>query len=592
MKGKRVIVFISLLVAFCTSSLKSQTVTETFVLLCSGVGREIGIPAQSGYTHLWTPSNYLSNAQSPLSTITITNAPTVPLFEYSCQLQIFPEDSTVAERIYNYTIYVVGAANFIVELGERTICNGDTIRINKPLGLTPNFLLTPNNNYIYTESDSSFAFFPSDTTLYNFESLDSADCSITNLRFKINVNPVIQAFLSTSDSTFCFSDTGSFQLDYSPEGGVFLGAGVNQNGLFIPSLAGGGFYEIRYRINASGCITTASVELEVISEDYVTLLELPNTCQIDTLINLIGGFPLGGVYTVDGLDTETINPSLLNAGEHLLNYTYNVEAECIITKTDVFFVIPLPPSPTISAFPDSIACYGDTIVLSSSLFTSYLWNTGETSKDISATVTSIYSVSSVSSLGCKSIPVAFEVIIGDSLQLSLSSELYSNGYEISTFDGSDGRIELQIEGGISPYEINLNDSISIDTTVEGLRAGLYFVYLSDRAGCAVSDSIRLFQAPFIEPPSIDFSLPNAFTPNGDGFNDTYKINGLLPNYALNKLMIWDISRRLVFNAENYDNTWSGLDNSGKKLPAGTYFAVFESSKLTETVKTYIDLRYE
>jgi gliding motility-associated-like protein len=592
MKGKRLVVSISLILAFCASSLKSQTVTETFVLLCSGIGREIGIPEQSGYTYVWSPSTYLSNAQSSLTTITITNAPSVTLFEYSCQLQVFPLDSTEAERIYNYTIYVVGASSFVVELGERTICDGDTVRINKPLGLTPNFSLTPANNYIYNELDSSFAFFPSDTTLYNFESLDSAECSVTNLRFQINVNPVIQAFLSTSDSTFCFSDTSSFQLDYSPSNGVFSGAGVNQDGLFTPSLAGGGFHEINYRINASGCITNASVELEVISEDYVTLSDLPNTCQIDTLINLDGGFPAGGIYTVDGQETDVVNPSLLSTGQHVIVYTYNVEAECIIAKSDLFFVIPLPPTPTISAFPDSIACYGDTIVLSSSLFTSYLWNTGETTKDIAVTETATYSVSSVSSLGCKSVPVSLEVSIGDSLQVDLSSELYPNGYEVSTFEGSDGRIELQIEGGLSPYEINLNDSITIGSFVNGLKAGFYTVYVRDRAGCLVSDSIRLFEAPFVAPPSLDFSLPNAFTPNGDGFNDTYKINKLMPEYVLNRLSIWDISRRLVFSAENYDNTWSGLDNSGKKLPAGTYFAVFESEKLTEPVKTYIDLRYE
>jgi gliding motility-associated-like protein len=185
-----------------------------------------------------------------------------------------------------------------------------------------------------------------------------------------------------------------------------------------------------------------------------------------------------------------------------------------------------------------------------------------------------------------------EVSIGDSLQVDLSSELYPNGYEVSTFEGSDGRIELQIEGGLSPYEINLNDSITIGSFVDGLKAGLYTVYVRDRAGCLVSDSIRLFEAPFVAPPSLDFSLPNAFTPNGDGFNDFYVISYPSSKFRINTFQVWDIGRQLVYSANNYANTWDGKDMKGNRLLSGTYFVVFTSPELKEPAKTFIDIRYE
>jgi gliding motility-associated-like protein len=174
--------------------------------------------------------------------------------------------------------------------------------------------------------------------------------------------------------------------------------------------------------------------------------------------------------------------------------------------------------------------------------------------------------------------------------------LYSNGFNLSSYTSNDGSIELEVSGGSLPYTYTWSNG---DTSEDlaNLSSGEYTLVIADSAGCPVTGSITLTRpnsppGPNPNPGTTEFSLPNAFTPNGDGFNDAYRINSLLPDYALNKFMVWDISRRLVFSAENYDNTWTGLDNSGKKLPAGTYFAVFESSKLTEPVKTYIDLRYE
>lgn len=63
-------------------------------------------------------------------------------------------------------------------------------------------------------------------------------------------------------------------------------------------------------------------------------------------------------------------------------------------------------------------------------------------------------------------------------------------------------------------------------------------------------------------------IPNIFTPNGDGKNDHFVINGL---EQCNKrmLMVKDQKGQTVFQSNQYDNSWDGTN-----LPDGTYYYQF------------------
>jgi len=64
------------------------------------------------------------------------------------------------------------------------------------------------------------------------------------------------------------------------------------------------------------------------------------------------------------------------------------------------------------------------------------------------------------------------------------------------------------------------------------------------------------------------------TPDGNGANDEFIIFciGDLPN---NNLEIYNRWGQLVFEAENYDNTWAGTSQNGSPLPDGPYYYVLE-----------------
>ena len=62
-------------------------------------------------------------------------------------------------------------------------------------------------------------------------------------------------------------------------------------------------------------------------------------------------------------------------------------------------------------------------------------------------------------------------------------------------------------------------------------------------------------------------IPSAFTPNGDGLNDTWAI-GNLPEE--NELVIFNRWGELIYRKVNYANDWNGTNRDGSKLPLGIY----------------------
>ncbi|MBC6605771.1 gliding motility-associated C-terminal domain-containing protein [Hymenobacter sp. BT188] len=89
---------------------------------------------------------------------------------------------------------------------------------------------------------------------------------------------------------------------------------------------------------------------------------------------------------------------------------------------------------------------------------------------------------------------------------------------------------------------------------------------SGEGGCADSDQVTVTVRPAIR-------IPNAFTPNGDGRDDTWQIE-FIEQYPDNTVNVFNRWGNKVFSATNYSraNEWRG-DMNGQPAPVGTYYYV-------------------
>lgn len=145
--------------------------------------------------------------------------------------------------------------------------------------------------------------------------------------------------------------------------------------------------------------------------------------------------------------------------------------------------------------------------------------------------------------------------------------------------------DISIEG---PYELiaNVKDTFFVHKNLNSF-AGCYRISSLDNFGNESdwSDPICHDNCP-------KYELPNIFTPNNDGINDTFrafdKPNSKCPRFVSE--VHFRAYNRYGFEVYNSDNrlendidhsepniyiNWDGCDLSGKELPAGTYFYVAE-----------------
>lgn len=72
----------------------------------------------------------------------------------------------------------------------------------------------------------------------------------------------------------------------------------------------------------------------------------------------------------------------------------------------------------------------------------------------------------------------------------------------------------------------------------------------------------------------DLTIPQGVTPNNDGINDYFNIEGL--EFTRNELVIINTAGAVVYRADDYHSNdplgaWTGLDVNGREVPDGTYY---------------------
>lgn len=93
------------------------------------------------------------------------------------------------------------------------------------------------------------------------------------------------------------------------------------------------------------------------------------------------------------------------------------------------------------------------------------------------------------------------------------------------------------------------------------------------------ESIVASEEPIVsEEPAVELTIPNIFTPNGDGFNDQFVIENI-EYCSESRLTIRNSRGNVVYDKLNYQNDWTADD-----LPDGIYYYTFTYILNEETQK--------
>lgn len=113
-----------------------------------------------------------------------------------------------------------------------------------------------------------------------------------------------------------------------------------------------------------------------------------------------------------------------------------------------------------------------------------------------------------------------------------------------------------------------NDSTSATTIVKGLSMGINKLLWTVTNGYCptANDSTNITVKNFV--------IPTLITPNMDGRNDYFIVEGLT-SQSKTEVIIFDRRGVQVYKNLNYDNSWNGVDKNNNPLPDDTYFYVLK-----------------
>lgn len=170
---------------------------------------------------------------------------------------------------------------------------------------------------------------------------DQNGCSGSQTQ-SVKVNPAPNVNFSGLNSQYCIN-SDAVQLVGSPLGGSFSGDGIIGNS-FNPALAGIGSHQITYTYtDQNGCSESQTQSVMVNAMPTVTFSGLSTQyCgNADIVVQLIG-VPSGGIFSGDGISSNSFNPSTAGVGTHNITYTYADLNGCSGSQTQSVTVNAIP----------------------------------------------------------------------------------------------------------------------------------------------------------------------------------------------------------------------------------------------------------
>jgi gliding motility-associated-like protein len=365
--------------------------------------------------------------------------------------------------------------------------------------------------------------------------------------------------------------------------------------------------------NADGCYRTSQLNLLVSTTQILPSFQLSYEVCDDTLVDgddvngvaafdfsdadaqIVSLFPPGQTLTITYYETlgdalQEIN-AIMDISNHRNENSPFVQTIIVRVDSDIdnaclglgeHITLTVNPLPIIDLEDEYLLCLNtngteevslpiiDTEL--SNLDYSFEWSlnntviTGFTGSSYAPTQGGEYSVLVTNNItGCQNID---STIVNESEPPTVTAELislaFANNHVIEATAIGNGVYEYSLDGG--PWQES--------GIFENVSPGEHIVTARDINGCGINTAIVIV---------IDY--PKFFTPNGDGYHDTWNIVGV-ENQPTAKIFIFDRYGKLLKQITPMGNGWNGTYN-GKRLPTSDYWFTVEYNEPSDgTLKLF------
>lgn len=201
----------------------------------------------------------------------------------------------------------------------------------------------------------------------------------------------------------------------------------------------------------------------------------------------------------------------------------------------------------------------------------YQWDSGETSSQITVTSPGVYTLTVTHTQG------VFECMSERTVSVIFSSPPVITDVSIEYEDNTDNRVTVITEEA-GDFEYRIDDGAPQNSSIFlNVFPGEHTVTVTDLNGCGI-DTTEI----------VIVGFPKFFTPNADGINDAWKVEGIsvLENPVIT---IYDRYGKLLYQLNESSSGWDGTHN-GSLLPETDYWfkLSYTNSQGQFTTASYIN----
>lgn len=432
------------------------------------------------------------------------------------------------------------------------ICPGDSVQLLAQGGLT--YQWVPSNFLSDSTSAQPFAF-PPTTTDYMVIASDSCGVDTAYTTVQVYTN----SWTISEDTTIC----GGIPTQLMATGGVAYSwepsALMTSSNTANPTIITLDTTEVTVEITSSdGCILRDTLFVNTVTGAPTPVLSADTSvCMGDTITITAGGVATSEFISPSVTDPFDSSQEVFPIANTIYVVSFTNQCGTVFDSIEIS-ILTIEPITS----PDTLICIGDTASLWVSGGETYSWEPSETlafpdSSNTSAwpVVPTTYMVNVIGANGC-------EKEVSASVGIYPDPETDAGNDQYITF-GSESQLFSEAPFGSSIYWSS-DDTVFCNTCINPIvfpaQTTAYVLNVTDVNGCMNTDTVFVF---------LDGTLyvPNAFSPNGDGINDYFAIQGL--EIVKFQVRIFDRWGLQLFYSDNISDHWNGI-YKGEPVQVDTY----------------------